>query len=191
MLQWYGGMVKKRPIVTQTVTAVAIMGLGDLLCQYITSKSSSGLEKDIMSLDYKRAFKQASFGIFYTPFQHLQVNIIVPKLFPGKDFFSVIKSVLYNQSTSAPIFNYTFFTYLDILSGKSKEERKREIKKKFLPTLINNWKVMPFVMIIVFMYIQIEYRIMFFSFISLFWNIYLSLIQNKNINLENIQKGKI
>lgn len=41
---------------------------------------------------------------------------------------------------------------------------------------MTNWKIWPAATMINFMYVPMQYRVLFANFIGLFWNIYLSYI---------------
>jgi protein Mpv17 len=168
-LRWYGNLLEKKPLSTKTITSVFTLGLGDLLCQSFENNKQ---------YDWNRTLKQASLAFLITPYLHVTYSKIMPTLFPTTDKLYLLKSILYDQTLTAILINFTFFTYLDMLSGKTWEQTKDELKVKFIPTLIDNWKVWPACMLINFYFVPIPWRVLYVNFIALFWNAYLSYIQN-------------
>lgn len=182
VLKWYGNLLETKPIRTKCITTFITFGAGDLLCQYFEIKSKSKLK-----YDYIRAFRQASFGFLISPYLHLQFSIIIPYLFPSGKRFTIIKSVIYHQTIVTGILIVAFFIYLDLLSGKSFDQTLKELRIKFFQCLFASWSVWPVLMTINFSIIPVHWRLLFANFCGLFWNGYLSYMQNvqsKNLSIK-------
>jgi protein Mpv17 len=169
---WYNRRLIDKPILTKAITSFCTFGTGDLISQYL-EYYSSGKKK----FNFRRFITQASFGFMIAPYFHLQFCKIMPYLFPpGR--FSVLKNIVYDQTIGATIFTSSFFTYLDMMSGKSFPEAINELKLKLLPTIYDNWKVWPFLMAINFSMVPIQFRVLFSNICGMFWVAYLSYVQN-------------
>lgn len=173
-ISWYTNMLIQKPFITKSVTSFITFGLGDIICQFLEKKSNP-----LKQFDYIRAIRQGSFGVIMTPYLHLQYNILMPKFFPlGNSYTNLIKLLVYDQTINASVFIFVFFTYIDLLSGLNLKTSLNNTMCKFKSTLIANWKVWPLVTIINFTLIPPPYRVFLANIVGLFWNVYLSYIQN-------------
>lgn len=170
----YRRLLESNPYKTKCITAFVIYGTGDLICQYL--ERVFGDEKKKFNL--KRTFRQASFGFLFTPFGHLHFSYALPKLFPGTDKLSIVKSMIYDQTAFTIFFTTTFFLYMDIMAGKSVHQSMEEQRSKLLPTLYTNWAVWPALILFNLSYVPVPFRVLFTNVCGLFWNIYLSYVQN-------------
>jgi hypothetical protein len=173
LLRAYGRLLVEKPIRTKCITSFITFGGGDLLCQYLETVYSGRKE-----YDWLRAARQASFGLCITPYLHLQFSIIMPYLFPNGSRFQVLKMVAYDQTLGATVFISLFFSYIDLMSGKSFNQMKEELKVKFLPTLYANWKIWPALMLVNFGLVPAPWRVLYTNIMGIFWNGYLSYVQN-------------
>jgi hypothetical protein len=174
-VRWYNNLLEARPIVTKAWSAGIVFGLGDYLCQQMEVKF---LNKG-NNFDPYRMIKQASFGIVVAPYIHLQFCKIIPYLFPEHKKFALVKSVTYAVTISDGLFNFSFFAYMSMTAGKTLiETLKLEIPEKFIPVQLVNMQVWPFLTGFNMMVIPIHYRVLFDNFMCIFWNIYLSYVEN-------------
>jgi hypothetical protein len=184
LVKRYGRLLEERPLTTKCITSFFTFGMGDLLCQYFETKYAGRIK-----WDYMRTVRQGSFGVCVTPYFHMQFCVIMPYLFPATKKINVIKSVVYDQTIGASIFTLGFFTYVDLVSGKTFSQIKEELKVKFLPTLYANWTVWPPLMLINFSIVPVAWRVLFANFCGMFWNAYLSYVQNvKTVQLMSKEK---
>ena len=173
-LRSYNILIDRHPIKTKSVTCFFIFGIGDYLCQKMEIKYEI-----IKEFSVKRCLMQSSFGFIGAPYLHLQYCKIIPRIFPEHTKYSTAKSVLYALTISDGIFNLLFYIYMDLISGKGIERAIKEFKKKYIPTMIANWKVWPILTTFNFTIVPIQLRVLFDNFCCIFWNIYLSFMQNK------------
>jgi protein Mpv17 len=173
LLKKYGKLLEEKPLRTKSFTSFITFGLGDLICQKIENRYGSN-----KIWDKTRTIRQGSYGIFITPYLHLQFSKIMPYLFPGKSLISIIKAVIFNQAVGAVITTSTFFIFTDTLSGKCFLEIKQNLNLKLLPTLKANWCVWPFLMFINFSFIPIPWMPLYSNICGMFWGVYLSYVQN-------------
>lgn len=177
ILKIYNLLIETQPIKTKAVTCFCIFSFGDYLCQKIEIKY-----KIIKEFSLKRCLLQGSFGIFAAPYLHWQFCILIPRLFPEHQKYSVLKTLLYALTINDGIFNFLFYFYMDLASGKGIDKTLNEFKRKYPQTMIDNWKFWPIISGINFTYVPIQYRVLFDNIGCIFWNIYLSYMQNKNHN---------
>ena len=173
ILEKYNSNIIKRPILTKCITSFCTFSLGDFLCQRIEIHSKSS-----QKYNFLRTFKQGAFGFIVTPYLHMQFCKIMPYLLPGKGVIPTVKNIAYDQLIGAPIFLTFFFYYMDLLKGLSLNQATEEFKKKFMPTLYMNWKILPFVMAINVSIMPVPYRVLYANIAGIFWSIYLSFTQN-------------
>lgn len=173
LLRAYGRLLQEKPISTKCITSFVTFGAGDLMCQYFEINYAGKSKYDL-----NRAFKQATFGFLVSPYLHLHFSIVMPTLFPATKKYSVVKSLLYDQTIGASVFISLFFGYLDFMSGKSYQQFCDEMKVKFMPTLVANWSVWPAIMLINFTFVPVQWRVLYANIAGMFWNAYLSYVQN-------------
>lgn len=164
----YNHLLDTRPIITKCCTSFVTFGMGDLISQKIEGKE----------FNPKRFFIQASFGFMIASYFHIQFCKIMPFLFPSTSKHAVVKNILYDQLFGAPIFTSCFFLYLDVMGGKSFNQAGDELKVKLFPTILDNWKVWPFLMAINFSVVPLAYRVLFANICGMFWSAYLSWVSN-------------
>lgn len=172
-LNWYTKMLVEKPYTTKCISSFITFGLGDVICQTFEMKADKS-----KSFNWMRAFRQGTFGVLMTPYLHLQFNVIIPKYFPPSAKFSLAKILLYDQTINASVFIFAFFTYLDLCCGMEIKESLKNTLVKFPETIVANWKLWPMAQIINFTIMPPPYRVFFANIVGLFWNTYLSYVQN-------------
>lgn len=178
----YNLALDRRPIITKALTATGIFAIGDYLCQELEIRYF----KKGDSISLQRIAKQASFGIVSAPYLHLQYCKIVPHLFPPTVKYAFAKSVLYAVVVSDCFFNLFFFSYMSLAGGKTvKETFSTELMDKFVPVQTTNMQVWPFLTGFNFYFNPAMYRVLFDNFLCIFWNIYLSYVENNNLEKSN------
>jgi hypothetical protein len=181
VLVWYNTAITQRPILTKSITSFFTFGLGDTICQVIEIKTAykNGKTKH---WDYLRQFKQAFFGFALSPYFHLHFSTIVPFLFPIKQGANqnirIMKSMLYDQTIHASIFTIVFYYYMGLVNGKSIDDTTGEVKKKLVPTMVDNWKLWPMAMFINFKFVPTQYSVLYTNMVGIVWMTYLSYLQN-------------
>jgi hypothetical protein len=178
----YDKLLTTKPLTTKCVSAFFIFGLGDYLCQEMENR----ILKVGKKIDKIRILKQASFGVVVAPYLHLQFCIIIPKLFNESSKYFAVKSTLYAVTISDSLFNFSFFSYMAYLHNKNHREKNEkktnmsDVMQKFIPVQIMNMKVWPFLSGFIFYFVPCSYRVLFDNFACIFWNIYLSYVENQD-----------
>jgi len=181
-LRLYSHCLETRPILTKAVSGSLVFALGDYLCQKIENKYI--FKTPQKSINWHRVLKQTSFGFVMAPYLHLQYNKIIPWLFPETAKYSIAKGVAYAVTLSDGFFNFTFFLYMGYMNDRSLNEAVEEVPKKFVPVQINNMKIWPFITGFNFTFVPSNYRVLFDNFMCIFWNIYLSYVENTKFLIE-------
>lgn len=166
-------LLLNHPIKMNCAFSLLTFGLGDILSQYLEIRLNPE-----QFWDFKRFIIQSSFGIIITPYYYLQFNILMPRLMPVYKKFYLTKNLIYDQSVGAVCVLVLFFGYIDLISGKTFTEMNELMKLKMWPSLVDTWKVWPILQAINFSIIPIHLRVLFVYFFSIFYNAYLSYVQN-------------
>lgn len=177
-IHWYSRMLKEKPYTTKSITSFITFGLGDLLCQKVEERLSQS--KTSKPIDIKRIIRQGSFGVFITPYLHIQYSVIMPKIFCNPGAMNIAKMLLYDQTVNAAAFIFCFFMYMDFISKSNYNfnDSLKDTFTKFPSTLLANWKLWPAAQLINFTVVPIDYRVFFINIVAIFWNTYLSYVQN-------------
>ena len=176
LISWYVNRLESHPYLSKSISSVFIFSLGDILCQKIENRINNTKTN---RLDINRLIKQSSYGVFAGTYLHIQFCVIIPYLFPISTNYRSLKSVAYALTISDSIYNFGFYFYCDLLTGQS-FKMKTTFCDKFIPTQILNLQVWPILQYINFSMIPIKFRVLYDNILSIFWNAYLSWIQNKN-----------
>lgn len=184
IINTYNRLLEEHTLITKTITTIILFGLGDILCQLIEKYYFLSITK----INFYRMLKMASTGIVLGPYVHFNMCILIPYFWPDmNNTYDFIVSVAYDVIISGGIFNYVFFLFMFLQSIPSEEYNKRSIWSivsdkvlidKFIEVEINDIKIWPFLVAFNFFFIPMQYRVLVDNFFCIFWNIYLSFIEN-------------
>jgi len=168
LLALYRGLLHKKPFLTNALTASAFMTIGDLISQKI-------LQDGRNQLDVGRTTSFAIVGlIFDGPVSH-GCFVALDKIFGHATNAAVSsKKLLADQILIAPVFLACEISLLTILRRTSREQARSELVKKYLDILKINYAFWPFVQILNFYFIPLNYRVLFGSGAALMWNVIFS-----------------
>ena len=177
VIKSYIVFINKKPILTKALTQFILFGTSDLICQLFEKRSCVKYKFDLT-----RIFKQAIFGFVFAPYCHFHFCKVIPFLFPAihgqYSKHLIFKRMIYDQTIHAGFFTLVFYYYMGIMKGRKYNEIKEEIRIKFYPTMIDNWKVWPLAMLINYKYIPLMYSLLYTNIIGIFWLTYMSYLQN-------------
>ncbi len=184
IINTYNKLLEEHTLITKTITTIILFGIGDILCQLIEKYYFESITK----LNINRMLKMASVGIVLGPYVHLNMCVIIPYFWPDmNNTWDFILSVAYDVVISGGIFNYIFFLFMFVQSIPKEEMNKKTIWSilsdkilidKFIEVEINDLKIWPFLVAFNFFFIPLKYRVLVDNFFCIFWNIYLSFIEN-------------
>ncbi|KFY69245.1 hypothetical protein V496_00405 [Pseudogymnoascus sp. VKM F-4515 (FW-2607)] len=168
MLRWYRMKLATRPMLTQSVTTAILFATGDIMAQQAVERK--GIEKH----EFVRTGRMALYGgaIFgpaaTTWFRFLQTRVVLPN-----KKLEICARVGVDQLLFAPTNLFVFLSTMSILEGVSPREK---LAKTYTGALQSNWMVWPFVQVVNFSVVPLDYRVLFVNGLSIFWNCYLSYI---------------
>lgn len=81
--------------------------------------------------------------------------------------------VAVDQLVFAPTNLFVFLSTMSILEGVSPREK---LARTYKSALQGNWMVWPFVQVVNFSFVPVDYRVLFVNGLSIFWNCYLSYV---------------
>lgn len=82
--------------------------------------------------------------------------------------------------TLGTVFNtVSFLVLMGVMKGEKLEVIGHNAKEQFIPLIFAGYKIWPFASIVSFIFIPVENRIVFLSFVGFLWGIYLSLVAAK------------
>ncbi|XP_059049256.1 protein Mpv17-like [Achroia grisella] len=174
----YQQALARRPYLVQAVQTGALMGAGDLISQTVIEK------KIIKEIDYKRTLQFSSIGLFVGgPALRLWYGLLNQHI--GSSGKSVaIKKVFIDQLVFAPAFLFLILSGVGTMQGKSWNNVKKDIHANYYDVLKTNYYVWPWVQIVNFYYIPLQYQVLLVQVVALFWNTYLSWKTNRERLLE-------
>ncbi|CDW91795.1 mpv17 pmp22 family protein [Stylonychia lemnae] len=170
----YNYHLSTRPLVTKMITSGAIGAFGDLLCQTFENRTKK--EKSYNLQRTKSFFLTGTF--FIAPLLHLSYSIVLPRLVPELTTVGAIKKLALDQLVFAPVVVTMFYPVINFIEGKPFQQSIEDLKNKFIPTMITNYKIWPLANFINFTFIPIQYQVLWANMISLLFNACLSFIHN-------------
>lgn len=175
LLKFYQEALRKRPYLVQAVQAGTLMGAGDLISQTFIEKRSP---------DLKRTLKFSSIGFFIGgPVLRLWYGIL-NKHIGSKGKYVAIKKVFIDQAVFAPTFLGMILVTQGALQGKKWPVIKMELSSNYFDVLSANYYIWPWVQIVNFYYIPLQYQVLVVQTVALFWNTYLAWKTNKKLLLD-------
>lgn len=178
----YGASLEKRPIVTKSVTACAIFALSDWLAQRL-EKTEDDKSK---STNWIRTISSALVGLLYFgPAAHAWYDMIF-KLLPGTSLVSTLQKAALGQLLFGPSFTCIFFATSLLQQGNfSLQNWFQKIKEDLPGAWVAGLGFWPLVDLVSYSLIPKEWIPLFVNACSLIWTIYLSIIANRQSNVDH------
>lgn len=118
-------------------------------------------------------------GTFYVaPILHVMYSRVLPALVPEVTAVGAVKKLLIDQLGAAPFIMLGFFPAINFVEGKPFSQSVQDLKEKYYATMIANYKIWPPANLINFMFVPIQYQVLWANFVSLFFNAVLSYMHN-------------
>ena len=97
-------------------------------------------------------------GAFWiAPLVNLHYTYLLTYLFPRVTPTTAVYKMLFDQFVFAPVFVASFFPVLNVLSGKSWEDTKSDMRVKYWETLKANWKLWIPAQVVNFYFVPVPY----------------------------------
>ncbi|KAL1491529.1 hypothetical protein ABEB36_012113 [Hypothenemus hampei] len=170
----FAAFAVKHPIVKGMISYGTLWPTSCLIQQTISGKT-------IENYDWMQMVRFSLYGgLFTAPTLYAWIRLST-RLWPVTSFKTSILKALVEQVTYGPAALLCFFVGMSVLEGKSIEEAKEVVEKKFLPT----WKVgvcvWPVFQTINFRYIPEHNRVPFVSACSLVWCCFLAYMNQLSL----------
>lgn len=177
----YCQLLEERPVLTKSVTSGAIGFVSDLSGQYIEHTLRKD-EKKSFKFDAFRCFRFTLLGtILVGPVLHYWYGFIVRKI-PGTDMIHTLQRVFFDQLVFAPSFVPLFFAMNLILEGKP-ELVPAKLNQMWWPSVKANWSLWVPAMLFNFKFVPPHLQVLFANVVAYFWNVYLSIASNSEIEV--------
>ena len=156
---------KRHPLLTNVTLSCCVAATSD----YIAQKFIQGHE----TLDTQRTRHMVTYGFTTAPLWHLWYNMVDKYVKQSK----VWLKVLLDQTTVTPLDYIGFFAVFNYVKGDSIEECISELKRVYFKALIPDTMFWPSVAFIGYKWIPLQYRFVYFEFLGLVWDTFLSCLK--------------
>jgi len=179
----YMQALQKNPIRTKAMTSAVLNMISDLVAQAITIFNPNNDNKNNKSFDLIRTLKFGCFGALVTgPYFHFWYEL-VGNFFKGMEGEKVyLYKILADRFVATPIFFCLFYTWSALTSlpqDKWSVAVLSDIDKKLAPTVVNSLFLYVPAQYYNFKYVPLLFRVLFGNLVSLIWNVYFSIKNNK------------
>jgi len=175
----YATSLQQYPILTKSITACLIFGLSDYLAQKVETKSSEEKKKAFV-FNIRRAVASSIVGLcYFGPVSHYWYDMIF-KILPGTSIYSTLQKAAMGQIFFGPSFTCIFFASALVQSKQfSIQNWMNKIRSDLPSAWLAGCGFWPLVDLVSYGFISPQYIPLFINIMSLVWNIYLSLVANK------------
>ena len=193
----YKTLLKRNPLLTNSVASSCIMSLSDVICQELVIKSKSSNTKDNIAdgrsatkLDYTRTLQVAITGFFWSaPVTHYWYSTLEKLYNSIANYFSINNPVialfiklLLDASIFSPITISGYFAVRSILEGTGLAGAKEKWISKFKPTILSAWKFWPVVNSVNFWFVPLQFRVLYMNVLAFIWSAYLTYVNSQKIS---------
>eukprot|EP01038_Epipyxis_sp_PR26KG_P006720 gene6720-9213_t len=183
----YNHYLEKYPYITKIVTSGIIGGTGDILIQLVLSKRS----KVPIAFDFRRlAVFSSVAGLYIAPVINVWFNWLNKTPVP-KSFNNVAKAaymMFLDQTIGAVGVTVGFFYAFELIDrlfppytrgfGGILAAGLEANKRNLWVTLVANWYCWPVINFVNFLWVPLQYRVLFSNVAAVFWNMFLSNVAN-------------
>ncbi|KAI0014851.1 hypothetical protein F4780DRAFT_766578 [Xylariomycetidae sp. FL0641] len=179
MLRWYQRKLASRPLLTQSVTTAVLFAVGDITAQQVVEKK--GIQKHEMARTGRMfLYGGAVFGPAATTwFGVLQRHVVL-----RNKNAEILARVACDQLLFAPTMIGVFLSSMATLEGSSVREK---LQRSYIPALSTNYLVWPFVQGANFKLVPLHHRVLVVNLVSIGWNCYLSMVNNGDPEVKEVQ----
>lgn len=163
-----------RALISEGLRVGVIMAAGDALCQTFVEK------RELHNVDVNRMLKFGAVGVVYVgPILKVwygTLDKIVPKESPPLK--RALKKMALDQTVFAPSFIASLIGIFGLINGESISTIQNRFKNDYFTIMSRNYMLWPAAQVINFSVVPLNYQVLYAQFISLIWNIYLSMKLN-------------
>ncbi|KAJ6618222.1 Protein Mpv17 [Pseudolycoriella hygida] len=165
----YQRTLEKRPYLMQAIQAGILMGAGDLCAQKFFSQTET------VDIDYIRTAKFCSIGfVFAGPCCRFWYGMIDKMVKVKSPFAKTVIKVAMDQLLFAPIFLATLISTISYMQEQSIQSIEYKLKTQYTDILTSNYYVWPWVQIVNFRFVPLNYQVLVTQTVAFLWNIYIS-----------------
>ncbi|XP_070509053.1 mpv17-like protein 2 [Chironomus tepperi] len=161
-------------LLTNTVSSGFLMYIGEYFAQRI-EKSRNFNENEY---DKEKMKQLAVVGLSQGPLHHY-TYLWMERLLPGNAKSTIVKKIMSDQFIVSPVFILHYFYTSYFLEGRKVTETNELLKDKFLKVYAADWLVWPATQFINFMFVPLQYRVLYINMITMFYNIFLCYVKNE------------
>ena len=174
ILSAYSRALNAHPLITKCLTSVVLGCSGDIAAQRIMSKDEH------FKADWGRVFRMGFVCMCYGGINHYWYNFLQQSI-KLEGMQRVLAKMAFDQLFFVPVFDSFMFFGLSALEDPHGQPSAgiRRVKACLWNTLKVNYCVWPFLQIINFKYVPLQYQVFFTTVGVFFWNIFLSDMANR------------
>jgi len=135
------------------------------------------------SFDFDRLTRFMAWGFIMAPLQYRWFQFL-SKTFPltkTSATTQALKRVVCDQVLFAPLGLGLFFSFMTLAEGQRPKAIKSKLGQVYIPTMKANYIVWPFVQIINFRVMPLQFQLPFVSTVGIFWTAYISLANSTTL----------
>jgi hypothetical protein len=153
---------KRHPLLTNVSLSCCLAGTSD----YIAQKFVQGHQ----TLDTQRTQHMVTYACTTAPLWHLWYKLVDHLIKPSRTWLKVVL----DQTTVTPLDYIGFFAVFNYVKGDTIEECISELNRVYFKALIPDTMFWPLVSFIGYKWVPLHYRFVYFQFLELVWDIFLS-----------------
>lgn len=174
-------------LVTNTVSCGVLMAIGDVTVQKIERITRP--EEGKKCNDWSRTGRLFVIGVLMGPCNHGWYTFL-DRVLPAASPIVVGKKILMDQVIAAPLMALGFFMGANLLERVPFDKSWEEFRSKFWTVYKIDWLVWPAAQAINFFFLAPQFRVLYVSAITIFWDSFLSYIKHKNLNEHKVEDPK-
>jgi peroxisomal membrane protein 2 len=177
----YNDALERRPLLVKSVTALIILGSGDLCGQGLERILGTASGAGGGGVDWPRAGRFGMFGLVGAPWAHYFYYYLDRFLPPTEKPFTrtTLLKVCIDQGIQAPILLALMISTISLLKGTGWSGVLEDLGRNYWTALLANWKLwLPFSFINM-AFVKPNLRVLFLNVVFFGWTIILSMMINK------------
>ncbi|XP_066269517.1 protein Mpv17-like isoform X1 [Branchiostoma lanceolatum] len=164
----YVRLAQVYPFRTQVGTTGVLFLVGDAIAQF-------GVERrTLQTYDYARTARMSAVGLIWVGPVLRTWLVTLERVVVSTGPTAALKKMCLDQALMAPFFLGMFYPVVGLSRWDSWEDIKQLVKKEYLSTLFNNYKLWPAVQLANFYFVPLNLRLLVMNIVALGWNTYLS-----------------
>ncbi|KAL3282231.1 hypothetical protein HHI36_005425 [Cryptolaemus montrouzieri] len=170
ILRAYQNVLRKHPIIVQSIQVGALMGLGDAIAQTFVERKG----KESKPFNFIRNRNFILLGTFVVGPAQSQWFKILDRYIKGKRAEVVLKKMVCDQLIFAPFFLAVFLILLETLEKRSLSKAQKSMRLYYFDILKANYTVWPLVQLCNFYLVPVNYQTLLVQVVAIAWNTFIS-----------------